>query len=85
MSRGTALLDAWLDRVRLETIEDSLDDIEGALEELVDLAVGNRYPGSPGTLRMEIDRESDRAEKAVASLRRAVIELRDERGQAGAA
>lgn len=73
----SALLDAWLSKVRFEDIDDALDELSGSLEELVELATGDRHPGSPGTLAMEISREQETAEKALGRLRRAFAELQD--------
>lgn len=73
----SALLDAWLQKVRFEDIEAAIEDLDGALEELAELARGDRHPGSKSALQAEIELETSRAEKAIAVLKRAFSELQD--------
>lgn len=82
MSAAAQRLEAWLSQVRAEEIDDALDDLAGSLEELVELARGDKHPGSPGTLAMEITREWDRADKALNVLGRNFDAIRHERERA---
>lgn len=61
-------LDDLLRRWRDEEIDDALDDLSSAVEELVELANQDREIPDRGTLQMEVDKWRDRAETALARL-----------------
>ena len=76
MTVAAQALEAWERRWQHEELETALADLDGALEELIELAKGDKHPGSPGTLQMEVDRESDRALKALSVIERFAEEQR---------
>lgn len=70
MSVAAQALEAWERRWQHEELETAIADLDGALEELIELAKGNKHPGTEAALEVEVESESDRALRALAVIER---------------